>query len=333
MGFVVRHGFIDNARAIAILLVVFGHTDGVAKNVITFIYSFHMPAFFFMSGFLLRNSKLQHGPFAYMKSQARSLLIPYLFFGFLSTIYLLVSSAVKHMDISLGEAFIGLLLGNAEDLVNTVLWFFTCLFSMSVTYYFLARVTSGRSLWVLCLLISLFAAQIFDSKEPRLPWDFELALVGLFFYASGHYLANYDVGSFFATRSARSILFLLVGSGILFFLTVKSGRVDMAFMKFGNPILFVLNASIGIALLMAIASMMPVTRLSMFLSKNTIVIFPLHPLFFSVFTGVAMLGFGLPHSFQETLPWSLTYTLVAILLSIPASRVLFRYFPFFLGRN
>lgn len=38
--------FIDNVKAIGIVLVVFAHFLGVPKDIIIVIYSFHMPLFF-----------------------------------------------------------------------------------------------------------------------------------------------------------------------------------------------------------------------------------------------------------------------------------------------
>ena len=51
-----RIDFIDVAKGIAIFLVVYGHTyDG--RNLHLFIYSFHMPLFFFISGLLFKENK------------------------------------------------------------------------------------------------------------------------------------------------------------------------------------------------------------------------------------------------------------------------------------
>lgn len=47
-----RIKWIDNARAIGILLVVLGHSL-IPASIQTYIYSFHMPLFFFLSGLFL----------------------------------------------------------------------------------------------------------------------------------------------------------------------------------------------------------------------------------------------------------------------------------------
>ena len=51
-----RLEYIDTARGILIILVVIGHIwqAGFVHN---FIYSFHMPAFFFISGMLMSHTR------------------------------------------------------------------------------------------------------------------------------------------------------------------------------------------------------------------------------------------------------------------------------------
>jgi hypothetical protein len=106
----------------------------------------------------------------------------------------------------------------------------------------------------------------------------------------------------------------------------------MAYMLFGNLWLFVLNAYVGIFLLFIAAAMIPLTRSAVFLSRSTIVVFPLHPLIFSIFTGIAMLLFGAEHDFQNSLLWSLAYTVGAVILSVPVTFLMFAYLPFIFGR-
>ena len=50
-----RINYIDIAKGLAIICVIIGHTfakyDKLDRLVITFIYSFHVPLFFILSGF------------------------------------------------------------------------------------------------------------------------------------------------------------------------------------------------------------------------------------------------------------------------------------------
>ena len=78
-----RINYIDVARGIGILLVVMGHNDfaAISPFMHKFIYSFHMPLFFFLGG-LLRRPETFEPPGPYVLGRLRRILVP--FYGLLS---------------------------------------------------------------------------------------------------------------------------------------------------------------------------------------------------------------------------------------------------------
>ncbi|MBO6129749.1 MAG: acyltransferase family protein [Pseudobutyrivibrio sp.] len=75
-----RNNNIDIIKGIAIILMVYGHTFGVARD---FIYLFHMPVFIFVSGYCFNKAhgaSLQQAE-GYFFSRVRRLLIPYMGFN------------------------------------------------------------------------------------------------------------------------------------------------------------------------------------------------------------------------------------------------------------
>ncbi|WP_088052109.1 acyltransferase family protein [Virgibacillus dakarensis] len=85
-----RNAFFDNAKLALIFLVVFGHmiqpfTNGSndINTLYTWIYTFHMPAFIFLSGFFAKGS----GNKAYVLKLAKKLILPYLIFQLLYTAF------------------------------------------------------------------------------------------------------------------------------------------------------------------------------------------------------------------------------------------------------
>lgn len=76
-----RFSFIDVAKGISIVLIVLGH---LLKNniIITWIYSFHVPIFFIITGYLLKTkSSLKLNKV--VKIRFKSIMIPYLIFSIL----------------------------------------------------------------------------------------------------------------------------------------------------------------------------------------------------------------------------------------------------------
>ena len=85
-----RNAYFDNAKLVLIFLVVFGHmiqpfTDGSSgiNTLYMWIYTFHMPAFIFLAGFYAKGS----GNKAYIVKLAKKLLVPYLIFQLIYTVF------------------------------------------------------------------------------------------------------------------------------------------------------------------------------------------------------------------------------------------------------
>jgi fucose 4-O-acetylase-like acetyltransferase len=91
----VRSKIADIVKGVAIILVVYGHT---AQGMIhrgwwtgpgatfsdTLIYSFHMPAFFFVAGLFVMGSLAKRGAMHFTVDKLKTILYPYLVFGLLS---------------------------------------------------------------------------------------------------------------------------------------------------------------------------------------------------------------------------------------------------------
>ncbi|WP_195202481.1 acyltransferase family protein [Phocaeicola massiliensis] len=78
-----RIDWIDIAKGIGIFLMVMGHTS-IPKLGGHWIYSFHMPLFFFLSGFLFQSGKYSWSQF--IKRKVRTMVVPYFFFVVLNWI-------------------------------------------------------------------------------------------------------------------------------------------------------------------------------------------------------------------------------------------------------
>ncbi|MBM6744346.1 acyltransferase family protein [Drancourtella massiliensis] len=84
-----RIAWIDVAKGIGIILVVLGH---VSKNetLITWIYSFHMPLFFFIAGWLIWKQKHREGAILnkkYVSGKIKRLFIPFCEYRIILTVY------------------------------------------------------------------------------------------------------------------------------------------------------------------------------------------------------------------------------------------------------
>lgn len=335
-----RIDYIDNAKAIAMLLVVFGHAPGLPAVVMNFIYAFHMPVFFFISGLLLSKSKLALPFRDFVAAQFRSLGIPYLFFFVLSYLYWLPThhlsaSTLNHGPIAWWEPLLGLFEGSQQAwAVNAVLWFFVCLFMAAAIYFFARRVCSEKCLALVSSVLAIGFSLIYVDVWPRWPWRLDSTLIALSFYAVGHW-ANAHLAQL--AKLSRLHIFLLVA--VLWFVvligTIFNGKVDLNFLQFGSvPLAYFVNAYLGILALLFVSQLLPPKRILNWIAKNTIIIFPTHLLLYSLFTGVGVVLLAWPHDFKESSwVWVLVFPLLALVLIYPWSLILERCCPFLWGKR
>jgi len=328
--FLKRIDYIDNAKAMGIILVLTGHLTGdLPIYIINLIYSFHMPLFFFISGYLLKEKYLDLNYKAYLKRLMVKIIIPYMLFGILSLIFIMLENKVKKLEFNIVEGIYGLLYGTGEFLsFNIVLWFFTALFSVSLMYYFLYKWLGRKEIIFFSMIIGVISCYLTPYISIRMPWNIELALIALFFYALGHYMSFIRLQYIQKYRHWYLCLASLV---ILMYGTLINGRVDMNTMQFSNPILFYLTALAGILFTIQLSLIVKRNRLAIYLSDNTITLFPLHLIYFSVFTGVGIKIFSMGQGFQWTYEYNVLYIVMAVLINWPISILIRKYLPFIMG--
>lgn len=148
-----RNPFWDVAKGIAVLLVLFGHsiqsgsgdyytqTNAYFDNpVFLFIYSFHMPLFMLISGYLFASSLKKYTFKTILAKRAKSLLIPILVFG---SVWFLWACRGKYTIL------------NYLDTLSHTLWFLQAVFISSVITALIWRLSPPRFRWWIAILVSL----------------------------------------------------------------------------------------------------------------------------------------------------------------------------------
>ena len=135
-----RLDYNDLAKSLGMLAIIWGHVrlSGWSN---AFVYAWHIPLFFFLSGMVF--NKNRYADFkAFLAKKIKSLLVPYVIFSVLTWGIWAVFACLSHSDVDsywkpLAQTFIAQ--GSGGFLVHNVpLWFVTCLFVMEIVYYFMA---------------------------------------------------------------------------------------------------------------------------------------------------------------------------------------------------
>jgi acyltransferase len=325
---------IDNAKALCIVLVAIGHAPGMPWWLTDLISAIRMPLFFFVSGMLLSDKKLAIGVQEKLLQSGRLIVLPYLFFFVLSFALWLMSRRLSGNPTpgsNWPDALAGFFIGTGNALfVNAPLWFFPCLFCVSLIFFGARRFLSARDAVLFFLILSGTYACVFDSPDFRLFWSLDSALVAVFFYAMGHWLMRYRDQICTVARERNSFLPAAVaGIALCVGLSAINGRVDFNTMRFGAyPLLFIPAAVAGIIGTFSFSALLPNHPVLQWLAKNTLVIFPLHYLFFMAFNATGMVFLDLPRGFWVgNTSVGCLYVVLALLCCYPASKVLYFLFP------
>lgn len=327
-----RIAFIDTAKAVGIVLVVAGHVPEAPPLIVTLIYSFHMPLFFFISGYLLTPQRVAAHWGVLLRRGLRSLMVPYLFFFLLSFAYWMATRnlgarAQKFAGVDAADAWYGLFTGLSQDLfVNPTLWFFPCLFLCQLIYAAARRRLSDAA--ALAAFTGLAVLLLWAAPwNSRLPWGLGIVWIALPFYAAGHCLrwrgwAGGALGPWASQLWALPWLLL----------ALFQGREDLARASFGPvPLLYLPCALAGIACLVQAARLITPGPALRWLADNSLVIFPLHPLLINFFSGLAQMVVGRELMERNALAWWLVAVLCGLLACVPAAALLRRYVPGLLG--
>lgn len=346
--------WIDTLRGIGITLVVMGHyytSDSFAN---TYIYTFHVPLFFFISGYLFKSGRYS-GYFDILKNKAQTRIVPYLFFFLVSYVILLfrVSSSVGLNPLSLMavddfrpmffQQMALLLRSNVESLkhINIALWFMPCLFVTEILFYSLHKLTSAdiKKISAVLVLAAIggYVEGIFVNES--LPWTLDIALTALVFYGLGYAYRNFQLPRSISGRGNNKRMALLlfgISTAVCILFAKLNGRVSLNHQ--GNFFYFYAGALSGIFSYVVIVPLLPGQRLLSSLGKNTLIILGAH---LSVYPYVIIVLNRIVRLFvpeNETLVlqddlYILIITSLTLIFIAPIAYGINRFFPFVIGKK
>lgn len=331
-----RNADYDKLRAIGIVLVVLGHTLGISREAELYIYSFHMPLFFFLSGLVLTPTRLGLGLPDTLRHYTNRLLVPYFLFSLITWIPWVLVTRHRGADATLGipawKPLIGTFYGigvNGWLQHNAMLWFLPCLFLVHLLFHQLRRHLHGVQFLAgvsACAVLGYVLATILP---VRLPWCCEAALIATPFYAAGHCLSKCQpVLPRPSTSIASVVIVLLV---LQYGCIALNGRVDMNFLALENPLLFYFGAFAGIGALAGLVVFLPGHPLYKRIADGSMLTFSLHRPIFSVFTGCGLWLSVDMLAFKASFAGALVYTAGAICISTLLWPWVRRYLPTLAG--
>lgn len=254
--------WIDYAKGFAMLCVVFGHSivGNIRENNIilgtlyNYIYLFHMPLFFFLSGFLYQkneNKYLESKTTNFVCKKAKSLMLPYFTYSILT--YLGVAIAIKLPKIGAILIQSGYSVSNIWSSIKEIaiwqnsldqhLWFIYALFIIFViNFIFIKNIDNKKGIFYLIVLLIVHI--IFLKAESQL-------LQRVFNYLVYFYLGRYFYYGDFLDKIIKNKQLIVYISAVI----LSIGKMAILDILFESYILTALKAlySVVTSLSMVIA--------------------------------------------------------------------------------
>jgi len=279
-GTAAREQWIDAVKGVAICLMVFGHVLGGAlgrgwladgfRLLYDFIYTFHMPSFFIISGWLARASLDRGGPARYLRGRLGRLAYPYVLWGAIAVAllpFIAPFTSVGNYSFDAAAELRALLLGQK-------FWFLWALFVVSVLYLLLSPVP--RMLAIPCVLLAyLFVA--FGVRPTEFDGSLRIVTLYLIYFWAGTLLPSLDSGATPRMLAGDDVIYRIffgIGALALCYATVAIGRHQ-------NPLLVPALGLVGSAGLIALVSALPAAPAAIAATAGvaSLEIFLLHPYF------------------------------------------------------
>jgi fucose 4-O-acetylase-like acetyltransferase len=226
--------WINSWKGIGIIAVVVGH---IVPPVARYLYWFHMPLFFFISGYLYK-TKFEY--FSFFKKKSLHLLVPYISFTVLLIIFRYLYS---HFQILQGN----------ETVSNTgwftVFWFVICLFLTQQLYNLLsAKIGDNHWLMIATVTGSYALAMIyywFFKDDFTFPQSLNAVAIALPFYWLGHMTARHSIDN---AEILKLALIIFVSAFVVDHWKLVTLSFDMKHTRYGFPIINVLLSVAGITI-------------------------------------------------------------------------------------
>ncbi len=315
-----RLSYLDLGKGLAIVLVVLGHI--YAENPIKiWLYSFHLPLFFFISGCLLTLGTTRSIK-TVIQNRLKSLMLPYALFSFV----LFSLWAIKEFrKVSLETVIMKII--NILSLQGIeALWFLPCLFISEILFLIIIRNIKSKTIIFLILLV--FSVIPFVAKDY---YNFKLFMrvfIATAFLGIGYYTFSYIKSRSFNILVPISLL------AINIILGACNGLVDLYSLQLGNYILYFASAVSGILSILLFFKYIGNIKAISFLGVNSLIIMCTHIQLIAVVTKVISIIVSVPSSNLMANPYSGLLILgIVLLLEIPVIYIFNNYLSFFLGKR
>lgn len=333
-----RRPYVDLCKGMGIILILLGHIlkGGPTRG---WIYSFHIPLFFFLSGYVVSPANAA-AIRTFISRRLRSIVIPYFCFAAIFYIYWALLERRFRPDgaaIPRIQPLIGIVYGIGGDrwlTFDSPLWFLPCLFSTLLALVVALKYVHSRWGFGVLLLVCSIAAQLISRYCGHflLPWSMNIVPASLVFCGCGHLVRSTGVFSGWNKSRYSFASYVALLASIL--LAHVNTPVDVAYLRYGGYLLFYPSALSGIAFVYFGCRVIEGNRAIEIVGRNSLGIMCVHYPIVHVLLGIMSIVYRQrADTFRNSLHGTPLLLAVSLALSLGACMYIERFAPMLLGRS
>ena len=291
-----RLEWIDTFKGIVMLMVIFSHICSFSsfhgldyeKFINIPLRGIMVPAFFFISGYLLSN-KRNHFPVFFIH-RFRQIVVPYFIFFLINYIFwFFILKDTYPSDFTWFDPLLGMLEGKAVFVSPTEfnmitafpMWFITTLFIAEIYFFILKKIFNNnlKILFglVILSLLGFFISYFLNIMSIRPWWNIDVAITATVFYGFGYLVKDINIMSQININNSLKVILISILFLVAFTISIVNYSA-IAFGKYGNPILFYIGALSGITALIFFVQFRLIEKnyILQYIGKNTYLILAFH---------------------------------------------------------
>lgn len=326
-------------KGLGIIFVVMGHCG---SPLLPFVYLFHLPLFFFVSGYFYKEKYTKEG-FKFVKQRIKTLWIPYVKYGvlfvllhnFFIDIHVYDTAVNKEwMDIhpyTNAEILKSLLLVfsfQQPELMPGPLWFVVVLFFAMIIFFISNKTASffpPKRRLLIILLISVISGGLgcyFISIERMFRFRFEVSLLMQPMLFAGFICHRYWHMALKYINYIAGIIFLVL---LVLYAYVLGVEIDISACRIENPSVFYSAALFGIGFCLCLSYYINKTnylkKIIAYAGENSYHIMALHFLSFKIISYIYVVVYEKPISVLAEFPyitgdWWVPYTIAGVFIPL-----------------
>lgn len=262
-----RIEWIDRLKAFAIIMVIFGHlhSDSLETSI---IYACHLPVFFFASGLVFDINRYPSFKY-FLKKKTLDILLPGTIFSIIICIERIIT--IKTREETVIQLLLAILLKIRYSPYDDAMWFISLIFFAEIFLFFLIKITKNNAAMICLLSFIMFIVGycyiIFVNFN--LPWNLDTTFTIMPFIGVG-YCSKKNVEKIHPLFLIGIIPYIAFAQYNL--KNVYGFRVDMFYNLYGQPVIFLINAFIGIVTLIAFSKLLNI-RIFNYIGRRTLLLY------------------------------------------------------------